>query len=94
MWSAQGAFIYFNYKYDVVGINALRFDELSKDEVKTPAKIYYGPGSPLPKTAIRPLAEAGRWQAVTVPQMISYGFTHYTWILPSEFIGDHIFPKE
>ena len=89
-----GAFVYFNYRYDVVGINAMRFTELRRDEEKTPAKMFYGEGSPLPQSVIRPLEEAGRWQEVTVPTIRDYGFTGYTWILPSEFISDHIFPKD
>ena len=89
-----GAFVYFNYRYDVVGINAMRFTELQRDEEKTPAKLFYGAGSPLPKSVIRPLREAGRWEKVTVKSILDYGFTHYTWILPSEFIADHIFPKD
>ena len=28
-----------------------------------------------------------------MPHIRKYGYTHYTWILPSEFIGDHIFTQ-
>lgn len=34
-----------------------------------------------------------RWVRVTEPTLVkSFGFCHFAWINPSEFLGDHIFP--
>jgi len=40
-----------------------------------------------------PLHEAGRWQPVTAQRVRDQGFTHFSWVCPSEFVGDSIFTK-
>ena len=90
-----GGFIYFDIEYKIVHVSAISFTELeegiSPDLVN---KVYCGRVSSLPSLAIRPLAQSERWETVSVPHIqSSFGFTHYSWIKPSEFLGDHVFPK-
>jgi hypothetical protein len=86
--------------YSIVGVSSLcfhemneRFAEKHKMSTRDVTKLYYGRPSPLPPTAIGPINEHARWVPVSVPVIQMYGFTHYAWIKPSEFLGDHVFPK-
>ena len=55
--------------------------------------VCMGQCSHLPRSAIPQLHEWGRWTPVTVPMPPQFGFTHFAYVTPSEFIGDHIFPR-
>ena len=89
-WLCTGAFVYFDFAFDIVAVNALCFDELDPLTSSTSA-LYYGSPSPLPRMAFEPLFDLGRWWPVTVTGQLDSGFTHFTFVKPSEFLGDHIF---
>ena len=98
-WLVSGAFVYFNYLFDIVGINAISFDG-NPHEDKSTAPWFsqlclpLGESSALPSSAIAPLQGLQRWVAVTDRRLRElFGFSHMAYITPSEFIGDHIFPK-
>jgi len=59
------------------------------------AQIMFGKPCALPRKAIEPLFEYGRWQEITFSSTHFFwrGITHFAWILPSEFIGDSIFTQ-
>ena len=97
-----GSLIYFDIEYRIVAINCFSFTELEEGIVrrekethtKLSYKIYFGRKSMLPTGAIRPLAQYERWEKVSVDIItILFKFTHFSWIKPSEFLGDHVFPK-
>ena len=94
-----GAFIYFDLGYNIMSVAALGFfqPQPTFSDVfytsGTLGKIYFGRHSKLPLSTIRPLARCSRWQKVTVPAVQRLRFTHFAWIKPSEFLGDHVFPK-
>lgn len=156
----SGAFVFFDYQYEVVGVNALRFTPVAEDapsqaprlsrqerrssrqksftsapsfsahsgrscrsarrlsaasalvpeflrlgasrsqrsekdvEQAHTAILHYGKQQELPKSALRALEEANRWEPVTIPQMRLGGYSHYAWVTPSEFLGDSIYPKD
>ena len=92
-----GAYLYFDMAYKIVGISALCFRECPEWFVRNYnrsgvlRKLYYGRPSKLPKSTIRPVIKEGRWRKVTVPDIQTYyGFQWFTWIKPSEFLGDHV----
>jgi len=88
-WIINGAFIYFDFKYDIVAVNALSFT--SKAESAT---ITFADATPLPLSAIQPLADLKRWMPISVDLLKdTFNFTHYAWVIPSEFLGDHIFSQ-
>jgi hypothetical protein len=99
-WLTTGAFIYFDYQFDVIGINAVSFEECGTGAASpaaaprsTMSALCLGDSSPLPRSAIQPLHDGSRWCQVSEPTLVySFGFGHFTWINPSEFLGDHIFP--
>ena len=95
-----GAFLYFNMSYQIIGVSALCFTQMDQATLDKHAaakgsllKIFYGRPQTLPPSAIRPINQNERWIPVSVPVIQQYGFTHYAWIKPSEFLGDHTFPK-
>lgn len=91
-----GSYMYFDSSYHIVGVMAFCFRELDADALPQGfalKKTFYGRPCPLPKSAIRPLNQLGRWRTVTVDYIRSSNFTHFAWIKPSEFLGDHVFPK-
>jgi hypothetical protein len=89
-WLCTGAFVYFDFKFDIVAINAMSFDELGKEQ--SASAIYYGEPCELPIMAIEPLHDLGRWWPISVGRLRkTFGFTHFAWVVPSEFLGDHIF---
>jgi len=88
-WLLNGGFVYFDHKYDIVAINAIYLGEM---ESKT-SVLYIGASSTLPHTAINSLDEGKRWVSVTDKRFRSQGFTHFAWICPSEFVGDHIYTQ-
>ena len=46
----------------------------------------------LPLTAIQPLTETKRWMPISTDLLTkTFHYTHYAWVTPSEFLGDHIF---
>ena len=90
-WIMLGAFIYFDYQFDIVGINAVNFGEIR--DASKPTSLCLGDPSPVPANCTRTLDEWGRWKPVTSNALIDLGFTHFAWICPSEFIGNYIFPK-
>ena len=61
VWLTTGAFIYYDFQFDVVGINAVCFDEVDLKEATT-STLCLGDSSPLPLSAIQPLREYNRWQ--------------------------------
>ena len=61
VWLTTGAFIYYDFQFDVVGINAVCFDEVDLKEATT-STLCLGDSSPLPLSAIQPLQEYNRWQ--------------------------------
>jgi len=87
-WLLTGAFLYFDYKYDIIGINAISFAEQS---AAASATLCLGESTLLPLSAIQPLAEYGRWTSITANGFDTFGFTHFAWVTPSEFLSDHIF---
>ena len=88
-WLLNGGFVYFDHKYDIIAINAIYLGEMKKN-----AKVLYvGAPSKLPDTAISSIDEGKRWVSVTEERFRSQGFTHFAWICPSEFVGDHIYTK-
>ena len=91
VWLTTGAFIYYDFQFDVVGINAVCFDEVDLKEGTT-STLCLGDSSPLPLSAIQPLQEYGRWMPLTALVPAVFGFTHLAYITPSEFLGDSIFP--
>ena len=91
-WIMMGAFVYFDYQFDLVAINAVSLGEMKKVP-KKPTSVCLGASSPLPTTSVRTLQEWRRWKPVTSVSLKSLGFTHFAWIVPSEFIGNYIFPK-
>mmetsp|Transcript_21074 Transcript_21074/g.37711 ORF Transcript_21074/g.37711 Transcript_21074/m.37711 type:complete len:1057 (-) Transcript_21074:472-3642(-) len=98
-WLVSGAFFYFNYLFDIVGINAISFDgNPHEDKSNAPWHsqlcLPLGESCALPSSAIQPLQGLQRWVQVTDRRMRGvFGFSHMAYITPSEFIGDHIFPK-
>ena len=104
MFLTVGALIYFDIEYRIIAINCFSFNELEpgggieqrerETNTKLSRKLYFGRKSVLPSGAIRPLAQYERWEKVSVELIRNvFGFTHYSWIKPSEFLGDHVFPK-
>eukprot|EP00667_Euglena_gracilis_P002377 EG_transcript_2377 len=91
-WLVTGAFVYFDFQFDVIAINALNFGTLPGDHKLT---LCLGNSETLPLSAVQPLWDWGRWTPVTEPHVRDYfHFTHFAWITASEFIGDHIYPKD
>lgn len=99
-----GSFIYFDIEYRIVAVNSFSFKELEPDiekfekqrETKKQLvyKLYCGRHSPLPSGTVRPLSQYELWEKTSVKAIENlYGFTHFSWIKPSEFLGDHVFPK-
>ena len=86
-----GGFLYFNHTYDICAINSVSFREARS--ATTTAALYLGASSPLPRMAVAPLEEAQRWKSVTARRLLDLGFTHFSWVCPSEFIGDSIFTR-
>eukprot|EP00668_Euglena_longa_P006643 GGOE01007946.1.p1 GENE.GGOE01007946.1~~GGOE01007946.1.p1 ORF type:complete len:885 (+),score=274.05 GGOE01007946.1:228-2657(+) len=91
-WLITGAFVYFDFQFDVIAINALNFGTLPNDHKLT---LCLGNSETLPLSAIQPLWDWSRWTPVTEIHVRDYfRFTHFAWITSSEFIGDHIYPKD
>jgi len=84
-----GAYIYFDHVYDICAINALCFD--AENRYQGNSRINYGTATPMPPMPINHLDECDRWRPVTIPHIAKQGFTHFTWVTPSEILGDHIF---
>ena len=97
LFLTTGGFMFFDKEYKIVSILALSFAEQVSDRLcACTTKLFCGrPTRPknLPHTAIRPLFDCGRWEVVTVQAMRAFGFTHFAWIKPFEFIGDHVFTE-
>ena len=82
-----GGFLYFDHTYEIVAVNSLSVDEVPEST----SALYLGAESDLPPMAIGPLEELQRWLPVTSDRLRKYGYTHFAWICPSEFVGDSIF---
>ena len=89
MWVAPGGFLYFDYKYDIVAINSIY---LGGDSRATCA-IYFGKCSILPEESGELLDRLGRWWPVTSERLKESGYCAFAWILPSEYLGSHIFTR-
>lgn len=87
-WLLTGAYVYFDFMYDCVAVNALSF---STNEGST--SLFLGPACPLPAMAIEPLFDHQRWQRLPGPIASHYGFSKMAFVTPSEFLGDTIFSK-
>ena len=87
-WLISGAYIYFDFKYDAVAVNAISFSAEGGSTA-----LYLGPACELPSKAIEPLFDHQRWQRVPGLAATHYGFSSMAWITPSEFLGDTIFTK-
>ena len=99
----DGAFLYLDFKYDIVAINALCLGDYSylagenperdRTTVKTDCSIYFGEPSEMPRASTEMLERLGRWWPVTAQHLIDMKVTHFAWILPSETLGTHIFTR-
>jgi len=70
-WLCTGGFVYFDYKFDIVAINALYFEQLADSTTA----LYYGEASVFPQMAIEPLWDMGRWWPVTALHIRKLGVT-------------------
>ena len=94
VWLTTGAFMYFDYHFDILGINAVSIQPTEVRDDKCPVRsLCMGQPSHLPRSAIEQLHGWGRWSRITIPLPDAFDFTHFAYITPSEFIGDHIFPR-
>jgi hypothetical protein len=99
----DGAFLYLDFKYDIVAINAVCLGDYSylssgnagpgPSIVTTDCSIYFGEPSVLPRASTEMLERLGRWWPVTAQHLIDMNVTHFAWILPSETLGTHIFTR-
>ena len=94
-----GGFVFFDIEYKIVDVKSLCFIEVDNKLIHpernkgVAGKLYYGRPTLLPESAIRPLVQNDRWQKVSVSALTKFGFTHFAWIKPSEFLGEYVFPK-
>jgi len=86
-WLQTGAFFYFDFKFDIIQINALCWTEMERAQ----SALCLGPSTQLPQTSIQDILDLGRWSPVSVDLISDFGFTHFAWINASELISDHIF---
>ena len=90
-----GSFVYFDNMLNVVGINALSFEEPKGTKADLGAQVIYGEGQALKgkeskDQVLRHLegSDGGirRWQEATAKPIRDLGYTQYAWIAPSEVI--------
>ena len=91
-----GSFVYFDNMLNVVGINALSFEEPNGTKADLGAQIIYGERQALKgkesdhARVLRHLegSDGGirRWHQATAKSIRALGYTHYAWITPSEVI--------
>lgn len=88
-WLLTGAYVYFDYKYDIVAVNAISFSPEGGSSA-----LFLGPACPLPATAIEPLFDGQRWRRLPAAVAAAgLGFARMAWVTPSEFLGDTIYSK-
>ena len=55
--------------------------------------LYFAHPSVISDKVVVDLDRQKRWWCVTVPDVEQAEFTHFSWILPSELVGDTIFSR-
>ena len=97
MFLTMGGFIYYDFTFDIVRVNAISLRECEThvavgSTTMQRSSLCLGESCGLPLSCISPLLERQRWVPVATKHLHEhFGFTHFCWILPSEFLGDHIF---
>ena len=104
-WMLEGAFLYFDFKYDIVGINAVSLETYDAGgdahKMEVTSALYFGQSVNMQQDAIDVLHRRGRWwpvttnlsQGLTPTAAAEDAYTHFAWVLPSEFLGAHIFAR-
>ena len=90
----NGGFIYFDFQYEICAINSVGFE--ASDEYDTAfgtSAIFFAQPAHISPTCMAELDRLERWWPVTVSDVQdSGGLVYFAWILPSEYVGDMIFP--
>lgn len=93
----KGGFVYFDFKFEIVDIQAFCFADhrsCRKYGIRNNhSKVFYGKPCRLPQSVIRPLKDVHRWAPLTAKPILDARFTHFAYMLPSEFLGESVFPK-
>ena len=76
-WMLEGAFLYFDFKYDIVGINAVSLETYDAGgdahKMEVTSALYFGQSVNMQQDAIDVLHRRGRWWPVTTN--LSQGLT-------------------
>ena len=93
----NGGFVYFDYRYEICGIEAVTFD--SSKEVNTllhatrsSSAVFFAQHSVISEKVVEHLTQCGRWWPVTVDE-VAKTYSHFAWICPCEAVGGTRFTR-
>jgi len=88
-----GGFLYFNDSFEVVSLSAL--SDCASNKQETRSVLHLGPPLPMPQSAMDSIGATRRWWRVarkkTLTAAKALGYSHFTWVRPSEVLADHVF---
>ena len=91
-WILCGGFIYYDYIYEILAINAFASDDGVPDGYINSC-LYLGVPTRMMANCVQSLKEKDRWRQVTHKKLVQHGFHQFVWVTPSEMINNTIFTR-